>query len=67
MQFHVQNMTCGSCVRHINQAIAKIDPAAHVEADTASRQITVVTTASQAAIERALADDGYSAMLVSLA
>ena len=23
MQFHVQDMTCGSCVRHINEAIGK--------------------------------------------
>ena len=28
MQFHVQDMTCGSCVRHINEAIGKVDPAA---------------------------------------
>ena len=27
MQFHVQDMTCGSCVRHINEAIGKVDPA----------------------------------------
>ena len=61
MQFHVQDMTCGSCVRHVNEAIAKVDPAAKVEADTVSRTITVVTTASQQQIEKALRDDGYPA------
>tara|TARA_Y100001934_G_C11648053_1_gene448677 strand:- start:28 stop:222 length:195 start_codon:yes stop_codon:yes gene_type:complete len=62
MQFHVQNMTCGSCVRHVNEAIAKVDPAAKVEADTVSRKITVTTTVAQDVIEKALADDGYPAI-----
>ena len=61
MQFHVQNMTCGSCVRHVNAAIAKIDPTAKVNADTVSRRITVVTTASHQDIEKALVDNGFSA------
>ena len=61
MQFHVQDMTCGSCVRHVNEAIAKIDPTAKVEADTVSRKITVTTTASRQQIEKALRDDGYPA------
>ena len=62
MQFHVQNMTCGSCVRHVNEAITKVDPAAKVEADTVSRKITVTTTVAQDVIEKALADDGYPAI-----
>lgn len=61
MQFHVEDMTCGSCVRHINQAIAAVDPQAKVEADTVDRRIKVETTASQEAIEKALADQGYPA------
>jgi copper chaperone len=64
MQFHIQDMTCGSCVRHVNEAIAKVDPTAKVEADTASRRITVSTTASRQQIEKALRDDGYPASLV---
>ncbi|GFE80658.1 hypothetical protein GCM10011487_26580 [Steroidobacter agaridevorans] len=64
MQFHIQDMTCGSCVRHVNEAIAKVDPAATIAADTASRRITVTTTASQQQIEKALRDDGYPATLI---
>jgi copper chaperone len=64
MQFHVEKMACGSCVRHISEAITKLDPTAKVEADTASRRITVDTTASQQEIEKALADKGYSASLI---
>ena len=64
MQFHIQDMTCGSCVRHVKEAIAKVDPAAKVEADTGSRRISVTTTATQQQIEKALGDDGYPARLV---
>ncbi|KZX52492.1 copper chaperone [Qipengyuania flava] len=61
MQFALQNMSCGSCVRHINQALAAVDPGAKVEADTVSRKITVDTKASQGDVEKALADAGYPA------
>ena len=61
MQFHVENMTCGSCVKHITQAIATVDPDARLEADTVSRTISVTTTADADAIQQALADDGYTA------
>ncbi|ONF97132.1 heavy-metal-associated domain-containing protein [Sphingomonas jeddahensis] len=61
MQFHVPDMSCGSCVRHINEAIATTDPAAKIEADTVSRKITVTTAASQEEICRVLAEDGYPA------
>jgi len=64
MQFHVQEMTCGSCVRHINEAIGKVDPEATIEADTVSRTISVTTTASQEDIQKALADDGYPTTLI---
>ncbi len=60
MQFHVPDMTCGSCVPHVKEAIARVDPGAEVEADTVARTIAVTTSASQQEIEEALADDGYS-------
>ncbi len=59
MQFHVPDMTCGSCVPHVSDAIARVDRGAVVETDTVARTITVTTSASQQEIEEALADDGY--------
>lgn len=64
MKFHVPDMTCGSCVPHINDAIAKVDPTALVAADTVARTITVTTAASPQEIEEALADDGYPATAI---
>ncbi|WP_031342008.1 heavy-metal-associated domain-containing protein [Novosphingobium lindaniclasticum] len=59
MQFLVPDMTCGSCVKHVREAITALDSSATVEADTVERKISVSTTALQADVEKALADDGY--------
>lgn len=64
MQFHVENMTCGGCVKHVTQAIATVDPGAKVDADTVARKITVATMASRDAITQALAADGYEATAI---
>jgi len=64
MQFLVPDMICGSCVPHVTDAIAKVDPGAEIEADTVARTITVSTSASQQEIEEALADDGYPATAI---
>lgn len=64
MQFQIDDMTCGSCVRHVNRAIAGIDPNAKIEADAVARRISVATTAGADAVIRALADDGYTARLL---
>ena len=64
MQFLVLDMICGSCVPHVTDAIAKVDPGAEIEADTVARTITVSTSASQQEIEEALADDGYPATAI---
>jgi copper chaperone len=60
MQFHIQNMTCGGCVRSVTKAIQSVDPAAVVKADTATHEVEVGTTADRKALERALAEVGYA-------
>lgn len=67
MQFHVENMTCGSCVKHITQAIAAIDPNAKVEVNIADKKVTVDSITSAQAIEAALAEDGYPARVIEQA
>lgn len=61
MQFHIDNMTCGGCVRSVTKAIQSVDPAAQVSADPATHKVDVTTTAPRAAIEAVLADVGYAA------
>ncbi|HAG36150.1 MULTISPECIES: heavy-metal-associated domain-containing protein [Sphingomonadales] len=64
MQFHVENMSCGSCVKHITQAIAAIDPNAKVDVNIADKKVTVDSVASAQDIEAALAEDGYPARVI---
>ena len=36
MQFHIETMTCGGCVRSVTKAIHNLDPAARISADPAT-------------------------------
>lgn len=62
MQFSVASMACGGCVKSITAAIASVDADAKVEADTATKQVTVETTASREQILTALDSAGYPAV-----
>ncbi|ONF97106.1 hypothetical protein SPHI_05430 [Sphingomonas jeddahensis] len=46
MQFHVDEMSGGSCVRRINKAVARADLRAPVGANMASRTINVTGAAA---------------------
>jgi copper chaperone len=61
MQFHIENMTCGGCVRSVTKAIQELDPAAQISADTSTRRIDVQTTIPRATVASALADAGFVA------
>ena len=60
MQFHIDNMSCGGCVRSVTKAIQSVDPVAEVNADPATHKVEVVTTAPRAKLEAVLADAGFS-------
>ena len=49
MKLHIENMTCGGCARSVTKAITLLDDGARVEADPASRTVTVQTSAAPAA------------------
>ncbi len=59
MQFHIENMTCGGCVRGVTRAIQAIDPNAEIKADPPSRKLEVITTATQEQVEAALEEAGF--------
>lgn len=59
MQFHIENMTCGGCVRGVTRAIQAVDPQAEINADPPTRKLEVKTSASQEQIEAALNDAGF--------
>jgi copper chaperone len=62
MRFHIENMTCGGCVRSVTSAIRSVDPAARVDADRLSRSVTVQSETMPEAFLPALKEAGYPAI-----
>ncbi|WP_028033829.1 heavy-metal-associated domain-containing protein [Chelativorans sp. J32] len=59
MQFHIENMTCGGCVRSVTKAIHSVDPDAKVTADPETRKVEVQSSVTPARIEDVLKEVGY--------
>jgi copper chaperone CopZ len=62
--FAVHGMNCGSCVRHIEEAIQGSFPTATTHVDLAAKQVTVIfehSAASGDAIAKVLEAEGYPA------
>jgi len=60
--FHIQNMTCGGCVRGVTRAIQSVDPQARVQADVPARRVQVVSEQPREIVEAALTKSGYQAV-----
>ncbi len=67
IQWQVPDMACGACSAAIATAVQSVDPQAQVEADPASKQVTVTTTQSAETIQMAIAAAGYHPQLVAAA
>jgi copper chaperone len=60
MHFHIENMTCGGCVRGVTKAIQSVDPVAQDSADPVTHKVNVVTSSPRAKLEAVLADAGFA-------
>ncbi len=63
--FHIQNMTCGGCVRGVTRAIQSVDPAARVHADVPARRVQVVSDQPREIVEAKLTKSGYQAVWIA--
>ena len=63
MHFHIENMTCGGCVRGVTRAIQSVDPGAGITADPPSRKLTVHSARQGADFLPALQAAGFDARL----
>jgi copper chaperone len=61
MQFIVENMACGGCVRSITKAIERVDPQARVDADPATRRVDVESAKPADLLLEALEAAGFPA------
>lgn len=59
VQFHIETMTCGGCVRGVTKAIQSVDPAAAVSADLATHKVEVTSSAPRERLVAALTDAGF--------
>ncbi|MCZ4093917.1 heavy-metal-associated domain-containing protein [Sinorhizobium psoraleae] len=61
-RYKIDDMSCGHCVSTVEKAIRGIDPAAKVNADLGTREVSVETTADSSTIVQALKTAGYDSL-----
>lgn len=59
IEFQVEGMSCGHCVKAVTQAVQEVDAAASVVVDLAAQQVRVESTADSAALAGAIAEAGF--------
>lgn len=65
LAFEVTDMTCGHCASTITKAVKAVDPAADVQVDLGRHLVSVSTAANAGAVQKAIADAGYTPAQVS--
>lgn len=64
MKLSIPDMSCGHCRASVEKAVRAIDGGAQVAVDLGARTVDLKTTASTAALLKALADEGYPALVL---
>ena len=59
IEFEVQALSCGHCVRAVTEAVQEVDPGARVDVDLERKKVSVQSAADRAALARALTEAGY--------
>ncbi|HIK45006.1 MAG TPA: heavy-metal-associated domain-containing protein [Leptolyngbyaceae cyanobacterium M65_K2018_010] len=56
----IPDLACSACVETVTKAVRAIDAGAEILADTQTKQVTIVTYASEVAIKDAITAAGYT-------
>lgn len=59
IEFQVEGMSCGHCVRAVTQALQEVDAAAGVTVDLATQRIKVESAIDAATLSGAIVEAGY--------
>ena len=51
IEFEVQALSCGHCVRAVTEAVQEVDPSARVDVDLERKKVSVQSAADRAALE----------------
>jgi copper chaperone len=60
LEFTVPNLACSACVETVTKAVKAIDASAEISADPKTKQVSVVTTMPEAAVQEAIIAAGYT-------
>ena len=60
LELSVPNLACSACVETVTKAVQGIDATAQVTANPKTKQVSVITNASEAAIKNAITTAGYT-------
>ena len=65
LQYEVNDMTCGHCVRAITTAVKDVAPDAGVDIDLSTHRVRVDGVSDAGKIEEAIREAGYTPVLES--
>ncbi|MEM9450041.1 MAG: heavy-metal-associated domain-containing protein [Cyanobacteria bacterium P01_E01_bin.6] len=60
LELNIPDLACSACVETVTNAVQEVDATAQVVADPKTKQVSIVTTALEAAIKEAIATAGYT-------
>jgi copper chaperone len=60
IEFKVQGMTCGGCVRGVTNALKRVDADAVVDVDLAGKTVSVNSTADAQQLKQAIEKAGFA-------
>lgn len=59
MEFHIENMTCGGCIKGVTKAIQSVDPDAKIDASLETKLVQVTSTRQRNTFLPALERAGF--------
>lgn len=62
IEFQVEGMNCGHCVKAVTQAVQEVDAMANVVVDLATQTVRVESTADAALLSGAIGEAGFQVL-----
>lgn len=60
LELSIPDLACSACVETVTKAVQGVDAMAQVTADPKTKQVSVITNASETAIKDAITTAGYT-------
>jgi len=60
IELKLPTMTCGHCVRTVNQTVQRVDAAAKVDVDLPAKTVRIDSLHARQEFVRALSEEGYA-------